>query len=150
MIYLDSSAFVKRYVQEKGSNKVTSILVDTPMVSTSKLTYPEIVSGLCRKRREKGIDEKDFHSGLNRFESDWGLLIIVEFQDELLPIIKRLSLKHALKGADTIHLASAIWLKDSVNEELSFVTSDIKLFKAAKKEGINTINPETEAAGKGA
>ena len=44
MIYFDSSALVKRYLKEDGTEVVKSILRAEKMIGTSKLTYPEMFS----------------------------------------------------------------------------------------------------------
>jgi predicted nucleic acid-binding protein len=46
MIYFDSSALVKRYLREGGSESVNAILLSEKVIVTSKLAYPEIPS-LC-------------------------------------------------------------------------------------------------------
>ncbi len=142
MLYVDSSALVKKYVLEPGSDRVHKLLAQSGMAVTSKMAYPEIFAGLSRKRREKGIAEKDYRYALADFESDWLALLIIEFQDELLPVIKQLLTKHALKGADAVHLASALWIQKAAKEKVSFVASDIQLLRAAKAEKLEIINPE--------
>jgi predicted nucleic acid-binding protein len=142
MLYVDSSALVKKYVLESGSDRVLKLLAQSGMAVTSKLAYPEILAGLSRKRREKGIAEKDYRAALADFESDWLALLIIEFQDELLPLIKQLLTKHALKGADAVHLASALWIQKAAKEKVSLVASDIQLLRAAKSEKLEIINPE--------
>lgn len=142
MLYVDSSALVKKYVLEAGSDRVLKLLAQSGMAVTSKLAYPEILSGLGRKQREKGITEKDYREALVDFESDWLALLVIEFQDELLPLIKQLTTKHSLKGADLVHLASALWLQKATKEKVTFVASDIQLLHAAKAEKLEIVNPE--------
>lgn len=108
---MDSSALIKKYVLETGSENILRILDGPGIPVTSKLAYPEVLSGLGRKRREKGITEKDYRAAVNGFESDWEALLIIEFQDELFPLMRQLSSRRATKGADMVHLASAIWIK---------------------------------------
>lgn len=58
MIYFDSSALVKRYVEEPGSDRVNSILANAGIVTTSKLTYPEILSAFARRHKVGEIPKK--------------------------------------------------------------------------------------------
>jgi predicted nucleic acid-binding protein len=51
MIYLDTSALVKRFVAKAGSNRVGRLIVEDASVATAKIAYPETCSGLTRKRR---------------------------------------------------------------------------------------------------
>ncbi len=42
MTYFYSSALVKRYLKEDGSDAVRSIIAGARVIATSKLAYPEI------------------------------------------------------------------------------------------------------------
>ena len=72
MIYLDSSALVKRYVQEEGTDFVKSILAGHRLITTSKLTYPEILSALMRKVRAGEIERKTFNGIVKMFDKGLG------------------------------------------------------------------------------
>lgn len=143
MIYFDSSALVKKYVRETGSDTVLDLVNQTSLRATAKLAWPEILSGLRRKRRENGITEKDYQKAVDVFVADWESFLIVEFQDELLPVMRNLAEKHMLKGADLVHLASVLWLQKAAQAEMSLAASDTQLLRAAKAEGLDVINPET-------
>jgi len=144
MIYFDSSAFVKRYVEEEGTNFVKSILGGNGLITTSKLTYPEILSALMRKVRAGEIERKTFNGIVNTFEKDWDHILVLDFHNDLLQIVKMLIEKHPLKAADAIHLSSALWLKLSSKAEVIFVASDSNLLKAARAEKLEVRNPLDE------
>ena len=57
---LYSSALVKRYIEEKGSDKVSSLLAETLIVGTSRLTCPEILSAITRRHKAGGISTTGF------------------------------------------------------------------------------------------
>ncbi len=143
MYYFDSSALVKKYIEESGSETVIELLRNAEMPVTSKLAYPEILSGFGRKKRDKEIGEKEYRTAVTNFEADWPALLIIEYQDELLEIIKLLAEKHPLKGADLVHLASVLWLQKAAREKLTLVASDIQLIKASMVEKVEIINPES-------
>lgn len=142
MIYFDSSALVKKYVQETGSEEVMRLMAQGGPAVTAKLSYPEILSSLARKRREKALTETDYHGALGDFEADWKEFLIIEFQDELLPVMKLLSSRHPLKGADLVHLGSAVWFGKAVREKITFAASDVQLLKIARQEKLEVVNPE--------
>jgi predicted nucleic acid-binding protein len=141
MIYLDSSALVKRYVEEEGTNFVKSILAGNGLIATSKLTYPEILSALMRKVRAGEIERKTFNGIINVFDKDWEHVLMLDFHNDLLQVVKMLIEKHPLKAADTIHLSSALWLKLSSKSDVTFVASDSNLLKAARAEKLQVMNP---------
>jgi predicted nucleic acid-binding protein len=142
MIYLDSSALVKRYVEEAGSGAVDRLLEEHRYAATSRLAYPEVLSALNRKLRAKDITSR-VHGGLVKsFESDWNRLFVLEFVDELLPIVKQSIHRHAIRGADAVHLSSAMWLRSVLKEDVVFTCADARLLEAAEKEKLLAFNPE--------
>jgi len=145
MIYLDSSALVKRYAEEVGTDFVKSILATDGLITTSKLTYPEILSALMRKVRSGEIEKKTFNGIVDKFDKDWDHILVLDFHNDLLPIVKTLIEKHPLKAADAIHLSSALWLKLSSKVDVTFVASDSNLLKAAGAEKLQVMNPLDEA-----
>ena len=142
MMYFDSSALVKRYVEEPGSDMVQSLLDRDTSIATSKLAYPEMVSALTRKQRSGELTKRFLQAVIDQFEVDWAGMVVVEFHNELLPTVKTLLMKHQLRGADTVHLSSALWLKRAVQSDLSLVASDLDLLKAARAERLDVINPQ--------
>jgi len=145
MIYLDSSALVKRYTEEAGTDFVKSILTTDGLITTSNLTYPEILSALMRKVRSGEIEKKTFNGIVDKFDKDWDHILVLDFHNDLLPIVKTLIEKHPLKAADAIHLSSALWLKLSSKVDVTFVASDSNLLKAAGAEKLQVMNPLDEA-----
>ncbi len=141
MIYLDTSALVKKYVIETGTEAVRTLLRNEKEFVTSKLTYAEVSASFARKYREGEIEERDYSKIWKSFINDWKTLILVEARDELFPLIHKLTEDHSLRGADAIHLSSALWLGDSIGEPLTFVASDSRLLTAASAEGLKVINP---------
>lgn len=144
MIYLDSSALIKKYSQESGTDAVREMLAGTDRSGISKIAYAEVCAAFGRKNRENPRDRKIHQKGFQSFEEDWKLFTIVELGDDLLPVIRDLTEKYPLRGADAIHLASALWLGRTLRETVTFVTADTRLLEAAQSERLKIINPETE------
>jgi uncharacterized protein len=57
-IFIDSSALAKRYVQEPGSDRLEEILSSASTLGVSVLCISEIVSALCRRRRERKLSHQ--------------------------------------------------------------------------------------------
>jgi hypothetical protein len=73
----------------------------------------------------------------------WESYIRVDLRDEILQLAHDLIRQHPLRGFDAIHLASAVSVKRAVGEDLTFGAADVRLFRAAKSEGLTSINVET-------
>ena len=142
MIYFDSSALVKRYVQEVGSDTVNSLLDGTAVAATSRLAYPEILSALTRRHNAADIETSSFERVKNQFKIDWEYFTVVEMRAEVLQYIDRIIDRYALRGADSIHLSTAVWLKQKVKQEVVFVASDLELLNGAKLEKLKVLNPQ--------
>jgi PIN domain nuclease of toxin-antitoxin system len=61
-VFFDSSALAKRYIDEKGSDRVQAILSSASALAVSVICVPEIVSALCRRRRERKLSTKELQT----------------------------------------------------------------------------------------
>jgi hypothetical protein len=67
---------------------------------------------------------------------------------ETTNIAIELTKKFALRGADAVHLASALLLQKRLleNDQIIFVTSDIELKTSALSSGLSIIDPNEQEA----
>ncbi len=143
MIYFfDSSALVKRYINEPGREKVNLLIGSASLVAVSRLAYPEILSALTRRRSTLNLTDKEFVILIEAFKTDWEQLAIFDMDNETMQYVDGVISQHHLRGADSIHLSTAIWLKKHINAEITFVTSDRELLSAARKERHQTLDPQ--------
>lgn len=130
-LFFDSSAFAKRFIEESGSDEVESLCVDASVISVSSICFPEIISALNRRLREKVIKRKDYLTIKNRMIEEFEELEIINVIPEVVSKSITLLEKNNLRTLDAIHIASAIlWLPDL------FITSDKRQSVAAKKAGL--------------
>lgn len=144
VIYFDTSALVKRYAQEKGTQAVTGLLSTGELITTSILTYPEIKAAFAKKLRLREITKKSYRKSIENFEKDWGIPIysVMGFTSEIAYLAGALIERSGLKAVDGVHLASGIMAKEHFGLSFVFVSSDDQLNKAAVAEGLDVINPE--------
>jgi predicted nucleic acid-binding protein len=143
MIYLDTSALIKRFVIEVGSETVNDLVGNAPPVVTAKIAFAEVHAGLKRKHREGPLSGRDYALSIRQFEADWESYIRVDLRDEILRLARDLIRQHPLRGFDAIHLSSALSVKRVLGEDLAFGAADARLLRAAKSEGLTAINVET-------
>ncbi|HEY2990843.1 MAG TPA: type II toxin-antitoxin system VapC family toxin [Candidatus Binatia bacterium] len=146
MIYLDTSALIKRFVNEKGSSRVQSLVQQEEPVATAKIAYAEIFAGLARKLREGHLPRASHALACRQFERDWQSYLRVELQDDILFLARDLIQRHPLRGFDAVHLASALSLKNALAEEITFAAADTRLLRAAAAEKLEALNVETTRA----
>lgn len=142
MNYLDTSALVKRFVTEKGSQRVHQIVSQEDPVATAKITYAEVYAALTRRMRASDLTTTDFARACRSFEKDWVAYVRVDLRDEVLLLARDVIRRYALRGFDGIHLASARILSDALDEPVTFVAADDRLLQAAAAEGLSVVNPE--------
>ncbi len=157
VLYLDSSALFKRYQNEPGTQALNARLREESKgirsVFTSVLTYAEIHAVFARRAREKLLSAEEAITVQDEFDADWVLSISpIELTTGVLAFVRNLVKGFPLRGADAIHLASALWLRDMARlgmkadqyaGPLVFVSSDKQLAKAAAKSHLEVFNPET-------
>ena len=142
MNYLDTSALVKHFVAEKGSQRVREIVGAGEPVATSKIGYAEVHAALARRRREGDLSTRQYARVCKNFEEYWQIYVRVDLRDEVLLLARDLIKRRPLRGLDAIHLASALTLGRELGEEMRFVAADARLLGAAKAEKLRVLNPE--------
>ncbi|MCL6642777.1 MAG: type II toxin-antitoxin system VapC family toxin [Candidatus Bipolaricaulota bacterium] len=137
ILYLDTSALVKLYVAEPGSDDVKAKVEATLVIAVSRVAYVEARAGLARKVREGEISREEYRRVVKDLDRDWGKYCIVEVSESVAKLGGELTDTHPLKGFDALHLASALFLKSRTHEEILFFCFDEKLKSAAEAEGLS-------------
>ncbi|MFZ0886940.1 MAG: type II toxin-antitoxin system VapC family toxin [Candidatus Binataceae bacterium] len=140
MNYFDTSALIKRFIEEAGSKQVEALIEADPRLATSRVAYAEVHAGLARKLREGAMTAGAHRRTSRLFESDWRAYIRVDLVDPLLALVRDLVQRHPLRAFDAIHLASAIRLQEQLGDDIRLVAADVRLLAAAKIEGLGTLD----------
>ncbi len=144
MIYLDTSALIKKYAVEAGTERVRRLLKSEARIFTSVLTYAEVCAALSRKFREGGMEKRHYRKALGHFLNDWSAFALIALHEALFPFVRKLTEVHSLRGADAVHLSSALWMRKEIGHPLRFIASDHRLLDAAGEEGLEEMNPEAD------
>jgi len=139
ILYLDTSALVKRYFQEPYSEEVVSKWQAATEIVTSAVAYAETMASIYRKKREANLKGILIRKMVELFHSDWKSFIRVEVTEDLNEYIHKIVLAHPLRGFDAIHLASARVVQERLSEDFVFACFDRGLARAARSEGLNTF-----------
>ena len=140
MLYVDTSALVKLYVEEPLSQELSYAVDEAEAVATSLLAYTEAMAAFARARREVRLSPQEYRRVVDAFEEDWSRYITVEVTDRLVKTAGHLAASRALRGYDALHLASALSLRERVPSSMMFVAFDRALSIAAKRESLR-IHP---------
>lgn len=139
ILYLDTSALVKLYVEEIRSDTVRGWVDEAEIVATCRVAYPEAVSALNRRHRAGDIAKGSYGVAVRALRSDWERLAVVDF-DEI--DAGRLAAKHGLRGYDAVHLSSAARLASApAGPDVLFASFDAALNRAAAGERLQVLSP---------
>jgi len=139
-LYVDSSALAKRYLSEVGTETLLGLIKQAESVVASRLTWLELTSVVARRARQQALPfaEEVFRS----LDEDFSILIeIVELKHSVMSDARLIAKRHALRGGDSIQLASAKDARTNYGAELRFVASDRRLLDAAQAEGFTVLDP---------
>jgi len=139
MLYLDTSALIKRYVDEDGSGRVNELWDGATGIATSVVAFAEMIAALNRKLREGVLSAREYSRTAASFKGDYRRIILVPVSAGLNERIEKLARKHALRGFDAIHLASALVIRNNGKVEMGFACYDRALNEAALNEGFPAI-----------
>ncbi len=120
ILYLDTSALLKRYFKEPHSNELLAKWKEATQIVTSSVAYAETMATLYRKKREVDLSSTIFNRLLKSFQLDWESFIRVEVNDGLNETIHKVAANYPLRGFDAIHLVSAIITHERINEAFLF------------------------------
>lgn len=139
--YFDTSALLKKYFLENGTDPVKKILRSKNRLFTSTLTYAEAHAGFQQAYRQGKLSKISFNQILHDFEVDWLQFGKIDVVEDVCSLIPKLLEKAPLRGADSVHMASFVALIKR-GLETTFVSSDKILLNAIEDFGGKWINPE--------
>ena len=132
VIYWDASAILSALIEDKHSSEAQYWVAKEGIHFISTLSYSEVYAVLHRIQREERMTKEHIRVALKTLgNGPWRLLNITPHW----PIIRKLSSKWSLRGADLWHLATAKTLKTQL-PELTLLTFDLHLREAARGEGL--------------
>ncbi|MGD0776525.1 MAG: type II toxin-antitoxin system VapC family toxin [Candidatus Solibacter sp.] len=148
LFYLDSSAWVKRYYRELGSDWINQQFEQEILFGGSTLGLIEVMATCARKRTAGAIDAVRFQQIESDLLDDWNGLFQMELTSGVVQRSLELASTFGLRGADSVHLASALMLREKLavdSNEFTFVASDLEPKAAALKAGLAVVDPQEEA-----
>lgn len=141
--FFDTSALVKLFQVENGSEKVEEIVTDPDNdLWVLDLVRIEFLSSIYRRYRNKDISEKDVEIVINSFNEQ-----LIEFNQQFLgtavlyeaeQLMNEYAKEYGLRSLDALHLAAFRILH---SKNWYFVCADDRLCNIAKFCKINVLNP---------
>ena len=159
ILYLDTSALVKLYIEEEGTDEVQQAVEDAESVTTSAVAYPEARSAFARLERDGHLSPEEHRTIIADLDGEWPSYEVVDVTREVAGVAGALAARHLLRGFDAVHLASALVLKaardlysreapergeaETPPPEVRLMTYDRPLLAAARAEDLAYESPST-------
>jgi len=146
--FLDTSAAVKRYVQETGTTWIKNLTDPAAghFFYVARITDVEMTAAIARRRRLGSLSISDAGAALNRFAQDFAQQYrITELTIPLLRRAAQLADRHVLRAYDAVQLAAAVdlnaqWIAAGIGI-ITLVSADQELNAAAAAEGLPIEDP---------
>ena len=148
IFYLDTSALLKYYVRETGSDWLTTLMADPigNTFATGLITKAEASAGLAAKFRQGGLAQVDYQRAEQDIFHDFAFVYaIVDIDEPLIDLAVDLAKRQKLRGYDAVQLAAGLTLNTILMQTqqppLVFLSADDTLLRAARAEGLTVNNP---------
>jgi uncharacterized protein len=146
LLYLDTSALVKLYVQEIGTELMLRLAHpdSSNQLSILSLTRLEFRAAVRRRAKLGDLDPLIVDSLLLSFSQHLATIFQVQpVNDAVIEEASGVIDRHAIRAYDAIQLGGCLALRATIRGEIDvhFVCADQQLLEAARAEGIPTIEP---------
>ena len=145
ILFCDTSALVKLYLQESGSDGLLTEASAASAVAVSRIAWAEAMAAMARRAREVPADAAVLDAARRRLQDDWPRYLVVEVTQPLVELAGEYADTFALRGYDAVQLAAARTVQVASTENLRFACFDSRLRKAAKVLGMG-VTPELEGS----
>jgi predicted nucleic acid-binding protein len=126
-VYVDSSAFLKLYLEESDSQYAEQLLATNADWITARHTVVEVRRNLSRE-----LDGGDLATARQQFERDWRSAFIVELTPEVCDVAADIAEVTGARTLDALHLGAARTVGGGL---LPLVTFDLRQAQSARALG---------------
>jgi len=137
MLYLDTSALVKKYIEETRSDEVRDCISHHQSVATATIARAESAATFARAVRRGSLTEAVARAAHQQFVREWKSYMRIRITESLVARADDLAWTFRLRGYDAVHLAAALEWHDRIGEPITVATFDQDLWRAAAEAGLD-------------
>jgi len=130
-LYVDSSALLKRYIDEPDSQAAETLLGSDPSLLTARHTIVEVRRNLARL-----LDETDAAAARSAFTRDVRVFSIVELDEVTCETAAGIAEMTGVRTLDALHLAA---VQRVGGPAVPFLTFDLRQAQAGRSLGLTVI-----------
>lgn len=136
ILFCDTSALIKLYIVEEGSDALRTQLNSAEAVAVCRIAWAEAHAALSRRAREVSQDALAIELAKAALAADWPHFVVLEIDQKLVELAGEYADTFALRGYDSIQLAAAFETGRISHLPIFFACFDTRLNKAAKLLGM--------------
>lgn len=139
ILFLDTSALVKLYVVEDGSEATHKAAEKAEILALSRIAWAEFHAALARRARTVPADEPALLQASDALAAQWPNYLILEVSQPIVELSGEYAELYALRAYDAVQLATASYLARQGGQNVQFGCFDRRLNKAAAALGMECI-----------
>ncbi|HZR03685.1 MAG TPA: type II toxin-antitoxin system VapC family toxin [Burkholderiales bacterium] len=134
-VFFDSSALVKRYIGEAGTDKILALCDKATEFAVAVIAVPEVISSFRRLVREGRLGEAQYAALKADLRADLDDAILCETSPQVVQRAIAALEAHPLRAMDAIHVGAALVAGADV-----FVSADSRQCAAAMQLGLDVVS----------
>lgn len=139
MLYCDTSALLKLYIEERHSDTLKQRLAETQAVAVCRIAWAEAHAALARRAREVPEDYPVIEAAKAALAADWPHYVVMEVSQSVVERAGEYADTFALRGYDSVQLAAAFEAGNIAEIDIEFACFDRRLNKAAQVLGLQAV-----------
>lgn len=129
-LYVDSSALLKRYIDEHDSAAAVALMAADPVIITSRLTEVEVRRNLARL-----LDGAELAASRRQLAADLDAFALVSLDAVTCSEASRIAEQTLCRSLDALHLAAAL----RAGRATTVLTFDMRQAQAARTLGLAVL-----------
>jgi hypothetical protein len=135
-VFLDSSALVKRYVDEAGTPAVLAWCDEATELAVAVIAVPELISAFRRLVRERRLTEAQYAGLKGDLRADLADALLCDTSPQVVQRAIAALEAHPLRAMDALHIGAALVCGADV-----FISADARQCAAAAQLGLEVVTP---------
>jgi len=137
ILFLDTSALIKLFIEETGTADVQHALEAAAAVAVAEITYVEAHSALARMRAGERLSGPGYRAKRSELDEFWSGVVVADISTEVIRRAAELAARHVLRAYDAVQLAAALVVREA--DETGFGCWDDELRRAARAEHLTLL-----------
>ncbi|MEA3276228.1 MAG: type II toxin-antitoxin system VapC family toxin [Pseudomonadota bacterium] len=140
MLYCDTSALLKLYIEEANTSRLQSRVAEADAVVVCRIAWAEAFAALARRAREVPEDRPVIEAAKAALTTDWPHYVVLEVSQSVVERAGDYADTFALRGYDSVQLAAAFEAGRIAETIIDFACFDVRLNKAAQVLGMRVLD----------